>query len=95
MLVIGVRPETQLAKAAGLDLGQHGGIKVDSHMRTSDPSIFAVGECDGVLLLADIIPKALATGWLRFLWVLQAHVFTHNILLCCAAMMQCARLSTH
>lgn len=34
----------QLAKAAGLELGAHGGIKVDGHMRTSDPAIYAVGE---------------------------------------------------
>jgi NAD(P)H-nitrite reductase large subunit len=44
MLVIGVRPETDLAKAAGLELGKRGGIKVDAHMRTSDPDIYAVGE---------------------------------------------------
>ncbi len=34
MLVIGVRPETALAKAAGLELGKRGGIKVDESMRT-------------------------------------------------------------
>lgn len=45
MLVIGVRPESGLAKAAGLELGPRGGIKVDVHMRTSDPDIYAVGEC--------------------------------------------------
>lgn len=44
MLVIGVRPETQLAKAAGLELGARGGIKVDAQMRTSDPHIYAVGQ---------------------------------------------------
>lgn len=44
LLVIGVRPETSLAKAAGLALGQSGGIQVDEHMRTSDKSIYAVGE---------------------------------------------------
>ena len=41
---IGVRPETHLAKEAGLDLGSRGGIKVDPSMRTSDPSIWAVGD---------------------------------------------------
>ena len=41
---IGVRPETGLAKAAGLEVGARGGIRVDSGMRTSDPSIFAVGD---------------------------------------------------
>ncbi len=44
ILAIGVRPETGLAKAAGLEIGQRGGIRVDEHMRTSDPSIFAVGD---------------------------------------------------
>ena len=41
---IGVRPETGLAKDAGLELGKRGGIKVDDGMRTSDPCIFAVGD---------------------------------------------------
>ncbi len=44
ILAIGVRPETQLAKAAGLEIGPRGGIRVDEHMRTSDPDIFAVGD---------------------------------------------------
>jgi NADPH-dependent 2,4-dienoyl-CoA reductase/sulfur reductase-like enzyme/rhodanese-related sulfurtransferase len=44
VLAIGVRPETALAKQAGLELGQRGGIRVDDHMRTSDPDIFAVGD---------------------------------------------------
>lgn len=44
ILAIGVRPETQLAKAAGLELGARGGIRVDAGMRTSDPHIWAVGD---------------------------------------------------
>jgi NADPH-dependent 2,4-dienoyl-CoA reductase/sulfur reductase-like enzyme/rhodanese-related sulfurtransferase len=44
ILAIGVRPETALAKAAGLEIGQRGGIRVDEHMRTSDPDILAVGD---------------------------------------------------
>jgi NADPH-dependent 2,4-dienoyl-CoA reductase/sulfur reductase-like enzyme/rhodanese-related sulfurtransferase len=44
ILAIGVRPETELAKAAGLEVGQRGGIRVDEHMRTSDPDILAVGD---------------------------------------------------
>jgi NADPH-dependent 2,4-dienoyl-CoA reductase/sulfur reductase-like enzyme/rhodanese-related sulfurtransferase len=44
ILAIGVRPETSLAKAAGLEIGQRGGIRVDEQMRTSDPDIFAVGD---------------------------------------------------
>jgi len=44
ILSLGVRPDTALAKAAGLEIGQRGGIRVDEHMRTSDPNIFAVGD---------------------------------------------------
>jgi NADPH-dependent 2,4-dienoyl-CoA reductase/sulfur reductase-like enzyme/rhodanese-related sulfurtransferase len=44
ILAIGVRPETALAKMAGLEIGQRGGIRVDEHMHTSDPDIFAVGD---------------------------------------------------
>jgi NADPH-dependent 2,4-dienoyl-CoA reductase/sulfur reductase-like enzyme len=44
ILAIGVRPETSLAKMAGLEIGQRGGIRVDEHMHTSDPDIFAVGD---------------------------------------------------
>ena len=44
VLGIGVRPDTALAKAAGLELGEHGGIRTDEQMRTSEPDIFAVGD---------------------------------------------------
>jgi rhodanese-related sulfurtransferase len=44
ILAIGVRPDTTLAKSAGLEIGERGGIRVDEHMRTSDPDIFAVGD---------------------------------------------------
>lgn len=40
----GVRPESDLAKAAGLLVGERGGIVVDEHFRTSDPHVFAVGD---------------------------------------------------
>lgn len=41
---IGVRPSLCLAQAAGLEIGEGGGIKVDAAMRTSDPLIYAVGD---------------------------------------------------
>lgn len=41
---IGVRPETQLAQAAGLALSPQGGILVDDHLRTSAPDVYAVGD---------------------------------------------------
>ncbi len=44
VLGIGVRPENWLAKNAGLEIGELGGIRVDDQMRTSDPDIFAVGD---------------------------------------------------
>lgn len=44
ILCIGVRPETTLAKEAGLEIGKSGGIAVDTAMRTSDPQIMAVGD---------------------------------------------------
>jgi NADPH-dependent 2,4-dienoyl-CoA reductase/sulfur reductase-like enzyme/rhodanese-related sulfurtransferase len=44
ILAIGVRPDTTLAKMAGLKIGERGGIRVDDQMRTSDPDIFAVGD---------------------------------------------------
>jgi len=44
ILALGVRPDTTLAKIAGLALGERGGIRVDEQMRTSDPDIFAVGD---------------------------------------------------
>ena len=44
VLAIGVAPETGLAKAAGLEIGATGGIKVNQHYQTSDPSIYAVGD---------------------------------------------------
>ncbi len=44
ILAIGVRPDTTLAKTAGLTIGNRGGIRVDEQMRTSNSDIFAVGD---------------------------------------------------
>ena len=44
VLCVGIRPNTALARQAGLEVGETGGIRVDEHMRTSDPSIWAVGD---------------------------------------------------
>lgn len=41
----GVRPRDELARGAGLDVGERGGVVVDSGCRTSDPEVFAIGEC--------------------------------------------------
>jgi len=47
MVVIsaGIRPRDELARDAGLAVGERGGIVVDPELRTSDPAIYAIGEC--------------------------------------------------
>ncbi|WP_153799193.1 nitrite reductase large subunit NirB [Foetidibacter luteolus] len=47
MLVIsaGIKPRDELARQCGLETGNRGGIVVNNHMQTSDPAIFAIGEC--------------------------------------------------
>ncbi|SHE51173.1 nitrite reductase large subunit NirB [Pedobacter caeni] len=47
MLVIsaGIRPRDELAKLSGIEVGTRGGIIVNEFMQTSDPAIFAIGEC--------------------------------------------------
>ncbi len=54
MLVIsaGIRPRDELARLAGLDIGLRGGVVVNEKMQTSNPSVFAIGECalyDGMI----------------------------------------------
>ena len=44
-LCLGVRPEVRLARACGLAIGGTGGIVVDEHLATSDPDIYAGGDC--------------------------------------------------
>lgn len=42
---LGVRPNTALAEAAGIALGEHGGIVVDDHMRTPVDGVWSAGDC--------------------------------------------------
>jgi NADPH-dependent 2,4-dienoyl-CoA reductase/sulfur reductase-like enzyme/rhodanese-related sulfurtransferase len=44
IMAIGVKPETELAKMAGIEIGEMGGIRVNEHMVTSNPDIMAVGD---------------------------------------------------
>lgn len=55
LLAVGVRPETKLAREAGLAIGGSGGIRVDVHMGTSDPAIWAVGDAVEV---TDLVRQA-------------------------------------
>ena len=41
----GIRPRDELARAAGLSIGERGGVVIDDGCRTSDPNIYAIGEC--------------------------------------------------
>jgi NADPH-dependent 2,4-dienoyl-CoA reductase/sulfur reductase-like enzyme/peroxiredoxin family protein/rhodanese-related sulfurtransferase/TusA-related sulfurtransferase len=52
VMSIGVRPNSELAGASGLTLNERGGIVVDTHLRTSDPDIYAVGDVIAVNDLA-------------------------------------------
>ena len=45
LMAVGVRPVVDLAEKAGLVLGEKGGIRINSHMQTSDPDIYAAGDC--------------------------------------------------
>jgi NADPH-dependent 2,4-dienoyl-CoA reductase/sulfur reductase-like enzyme/rhodanese-related sulfurtransferase len=45
LVAVGIRPNVDLARGAGLELGVTGGIKVNEFMQTSDPDIFAAGDC--------------------------------------------------
>ena len=62
ILAAGVRPRTQLARDAGLAIGERGGIQVDPWMRTNDPCIWAVGDAvqvvDHVTGLPAMVPLA-------------------------------------
>lgn len=59
---VGVRPESKLAKDAGLEIGTSGGVKVNNRMQTSDPHIWAAGDVvevtHGVTGTPAVIPLA-------------------------------------
>ncbi|MCU0354757.1 MAG: nitrite reductase large subunit NirB, partial [Cytophagales bacterium] len=67
----GIKPRDELAKIAGLEVGTRGGIVVNDQLQTSDPQIFAIGECalyNGMIYglvapgyeMADVVAKNLA-----------------------------------
>lgn len=58
---VGVVADSKLAELAGLEMGTAGGIKVDNHMRTSDPSIFAVGDA--------VEKQSLVTDQQQMIWL--------------------------
>ncbi|NCC67026.1 MAG: pyridine nucleotide-disulfide oxidoreductase [Clostridia bacterium] len=52
ILSIGVRPNSELAKAAGISINARGGVVIDANLRTSDPNIYAVGD---VIEVEDVV----------------------------------------
>lgn len=56
----GIRPRDELAKSCGLTIGERGGIMVNQYMQTSDPNIYAIGEC---ALFEDMIYGLVAPGY--------------------------------
>ncbi|HBT85269.1 MAG TPA: pyridine nucleotide-disulfide oxidoreductase [Porphyromonadaceae bacterium] len=77
VLAVGVTPNTKLAKDAGLEIGERGCIKVNSFMQTSDPDIYAVGDCIE-------IPNLITNKWVHApfgdLANLQGRVVGENII---------------
>jgi CoA-disulfide reductase len=63
ILSIGVKPESTIAKDAGLNLNERGAIVVDDHMRTSDPSIFALGDAVEVTDYINGKPTIIPLAW--------------------------------
>jgi len=60
VMSIGIKPETDLAIAADLDIGETGAIKVDSNYKTNDPDIYAVGDAIEVYNSLTLKPTKLS-----------------------------------
>lgn len=60
ILAVGVRPDSTLAREAGLELGLRDAIRVDERMRTSDPDIYAVGDAVEVVSAVTGQPALIA-----------------------------------
>jgi CoA-disulfide reductase len=63
ILSIGVRPESSIAKDADLKLNERGAIVVDSHMKTSDESIYAIGDAVEVVDYINKKPTMIPLAW--------------------------------
>jgi NADH oxidase (H2O2-forming) len=76
ILGIGVRPNTELAQNAGLEIGPTGGIAVDRHMFTSDPNILAAGDCADKV---DFFTGQPAQVWLASVASAEARIAAANL----------------
>jgi NADPH-dependent 2,4-dienoyl-CoA reductase/sulfur reductase-like enzyme/rhodanese-related sulfurtransferase len=62
VIATGVRPNVALARAAGIDVGTLGGITVNEHLQTSDPAIYAGGDCVETRSLVTGLPAFTPLG---------------------------------
>jgi NADPH-dependent 2,4-dienoyl-CoA reductase/sulfur reductase-like enzyme/rhodanese-related sulfurtransferase len=62
VVALGVAPECEFARAAGLAVGRSGGLVVDDRLRTSDPDIFAAGDCVEVTCAVSGAPRYVPLG---------------------------------
>ncbi|WP_071459117.1 CoA-disulfide reductase [Bacillus massilinigeriensis] len=76
IIAIGVAPENSLAKEAGLELGERGGIKVNSHHQTSEPTIYALGDAIETRDYINGKPAMIPLAWPANR---QAHIVAHSI----------------
>lgn len=63
ILSIGVKPETTIAKEAGIKLNERGAIVVDEYMRTSDESIYALGDAVEIMDFVNKKPTMIPLAW--------------------------------
>jgi CoA-disulfide reductase len=63
ILAIGVKPENQLAIGADLEVGARGGIKVNEHLQTEDPDIYAIGDAIEVKDYINGQPTQIPLAW--------------------------------
>jgi NADPH-dependent 2,4-dienoyl-CoA reductase/sulfur reductase-like enzyme len=76
ILGIGVRPNAELAMEAGLAMGPTGGVTVDRHMMTSDPDIFAAGDCAEKVCFFTGKPSR---AWLASVATAEARIAAANL----------------
>ncbi|SDB37675.1 NADPH-dependent 2,4-dienoyl-CoA reductase, sulfur reductase [Desulfonatronum thiosulfatophilum] len=62
IVAVGVRPNSALARQAGLEVSERGAVQVDEYLRTSDPHIFAGGDCVDLRHLLTDMPVYLPMG---------------------------------
>ncbi len=76
----GTEPNVKLAKKAGLEIGETGGIVVNSHLQTSDPDIYAAGDCmeNWDMIIGSKRRHQLATNAIRTGYIAGRNIFLGN-----------------